>query len=63
MTLTFDKSVKIENDIGIMGNAIEYINYIKKQDGSPIHVKLASFKQNSSLIDVFDWIANVLQLL
>ena len=55
--------MKIENDMGIMGDSIDDPKkYIIKQDNRP-HVKLSSLKQNSTLIDVFDWIVNVLQLL
>jgi len=63
LTVSFDKTVKIENDMGIMGDSIDDPKkYIVKQDNWS-QVKLSSLKQNSTLIDVFDWIVNVLQLL
>ena len=45
MNIMFEKSVKIENDIGIMGDSIDdFKKYIVKQDGKPIQIKLSSFK-------------------
>lgn len=47
-----------------MGESIENINkYITKQANKPVEVSLSSLKVNNSLIDVFDRIANSLQVL
>lgn len=39
LTVSFEKSISIENDMGVMGDSIDDPKkYIQKQDGKPIHV-------------------------
>lgn len=47
-----------------MGESIDDIaSKCKKKEGAPMEVTLASFKENSTLVDVFDRIVNALQVL
>lgn len=63
-TFVFAKPVKIEDDIGVMGESVVQLDkHIMKNSGRPIEVHLSSLKTNATLVDAFDRIGTALQVL